>query len=709
MKKLAICILMGALFASYALAQTFNASLGGTVADSSGAVVPKTTITVTGIETGVATKTTTNTSGVYEFPSLQEGNYRVSAEVAGFKEFVYQRVTLDVGAQVRLNFALEVGAATTITTVTAAAESPLLTTSAMVGGVVTGDSILHLPLIDQNAANLALTQAQFAGGIGGGVSVAGGSTMTLGVTLNGISVSNNRLDRAGGLLSFQLTQTVDMVEEVKVTSSPADAENGRSLGSVSMIVRSGTNKFHGSAVDGLRNTDLDANTFWNNFSQPYIPRQTLIRNQFAARIGGPIRKNKTFFFVLYDGNRQRTSATATNTVLTAQARAGNFRFFPGAINSNYSATSNPVVDANGNPVTPSTATGPLQTISVFGKDPNRLTADPSGVVQKIIGETPLPNNFTVGDGLNTAGYTWPVPSYADLDQFTFKVDHYLNQNHHLSVVVTHEHQYYTSTASVYPTLPVTGDNQDHSWFASVNFDSTIKPTLLNQFKIGLQHPDLLQDSGVAAYPQVYPKQNGILYIPGFSSFTSPIPGSIESELIDPVYTLGDGLTWTHGRHTIKGGFQVDFTATNSYNINNNVTPAVTLGAGNTAVVGINTIPGLVSANQTLATSLLTDLTGSVSGISEGFGVANGKNPQWIVYPSRAAFEQRDANGFIKDDFKVAPNLTVNFGMRWDWVGIPWEKWGRELSPTNGFAGAFGISGTNFGNAMWTPGANSGSL
>ncbi|SPF38799.1 conserved exported hypothetical protein [Candidatus Sulfopaludibacter sp. SbA4] len=708
MKRIVFCVLTGFLFAGFALSQTFNASLGGTVEDSTGALIPKAVVTATGIETGVVTQTSTNTSGAYEFPSLQEGNYRVSAQVAGFKEFVYQRVVLDVGAQVRLNFTLIVGAANTTVEVAAAAESPLLTTSAVVGGIVTGDEILHLPLIDQNAANLALTQAQFAGGIGGGVSVAGGSTMMLATTVNGISVSNNRLDRAGGLLSFQLTQTVDMVEEVKVTSSPVDAESGRSLGSVSMIVRSGTNTFHGSVVDGLRNTDLDANTFWNNFSQPYIPRQTLIRNQFAARVGGPIRRNKTFFFVLYDGNRQRTSATATNTVLTAPARQGNYRFFPGATNSNYSATSNPVVDANGNPVQPSTATGPLQTISLFGRDPNRPAADPSGVVPKIVAETPLPNNFTVGDGLNTAGYNWAIPSYADLDQFTFKVDHYLNQNNHLSVVVTHEHQYYTSTASVYPSLPVSGDNQDHSWFASVNFDSTIKPNLLNQFKIGLQHPDLLQDSGVKAYPQAYPTQNSVIYIPGFSSFTSPIPGSIESELIDPVYTIGDGMTWTHGRHSIKWGFQVDYTATNSYNINNNVTPAVTLGAGNTAVQGINTIPGLVGANQGLATNILTDLTGSVSSISEGFGVANGKNPQWIVYPSRAAFEQRDANGFIKDDFKVTSNLTVNFGMRWDWVGVPWEKWGRELSPTTGFAGAFGISGTDFG-ALWNPGASGGAL
>jgi Carboxypeptidase regulatory-like domain len=708
MKTLAALFVTGILCVGPTLAQTVNGSIGGTVADESGAVVPHATVTATGIETGVVTKTTTNTSGAYDFPSLQEGNYRVAAEMGGFKQFVYGRVTLDVSAQVRLNFTLEVGAATTITEVTAAAESPLLTTSAVVGGIVTGDQILHLPLIDQNAANLALTQAQFAGGIGGGVSVAGGSTMTLATTVNGISVSNNRLDRAGGLLSFQLTQTVDMVEEVKVTSSPIDAENGRSLGSVSMIVRSGTNKFHGSATDGLRNTDLDANTFWNNFSQPYIPRQTLIRNQFAARIGGPIRKNKTFFFALYDGNRQRTSATATNTVLTSQARAGNYRFFPGATNSNYSATSNPVVNASGVPVQPSTATGPLQTVNLFGLDPNRKSPDASGVVSKLVGETPLPNNFTVGDGLNTAGYTWPVPSYADLDQFTFKVDHYINPNNHLSVLVQHEHQYYTSTASVFPTLPVTGDNQDHSWLVAINLDTTIKSTLLNQFKIGLQHPDLLQDSGVLAYPQAYPKQNGQVYIPTFSSFNSPIPGSIESELIDPVYTLGDGMSWTHGRHSIKFGFQVDYTATNSYNINNNVTPAVTLGAGSVAVSGVNTLPGLVSANDTLAQGILTDLTGSVSSIAQGFGVANGKNPQWIVYPSRAAFEQRDANGYINDNFKATKNITVNIGMRWDWAGVPWEKWGRMLEPTNGFAGAFGISGTNF-NSLWSPGASGGSL
>ena len=111
MKRFLLCVVMGVLFAGSGLAQNINARLGGTVTDPSGAVVPNATVTATGIETGVATKTTTNTSGAYEFPSLQQGNYRVSAQVAGFKEFVYQRVTLDVGAQVRLNFTLTVAGA----------------------------------------------------------------------------------------------------------------------------------------------------------------------------------------------------------------------------------------------------------------------------------------------------------------------------------------------------------------------------------------------------------------------------------------------------------------------------------------------------------------------------------------------------------------------------------------------------------------------
>ena len=706
MKTLALYMVIIALTATLGFAQNVNATLGGTVADSTGAVLPGATVTVTGIDTGVKTTTVSNESGAYQFPSLQAGNYRVSAELPGFQEFVYERVTLDVAAQVRLNFNLSVAGDATSVEV-AVAESPLLATTATVGGVITGQQILDLPLIDQSATSLALTQPQFAGGIGSGVSVAGGATLALLTTVNGISVSNTRLDRAGGLQSFQLTQSVDLVEEVKVVSSPADAESGRALGQVQMIVRSGTNQFHGSVVDGIRNTAFNANTFWNNFRG--LPRQDLKRNQYAARLGGPIQKNKTFFFGLYAGNRQVSSAASTATVLTQQARAGAFRFFPGAINANASATSNPTVDANGNAVQPGTATGPLQTISVFGRDVNRLNADGTGLIQKYVNMTPLPNDFTVGDGLNTAGYTWQVPSFSNSDQYTGKVDHYLNQKNHLNFVLTYQRDSYTSTAPIYPAVKAVGVSQVDSWFASLNLASTLSANLLNEFKAGFQHPDLNQVSGTRAYPNVYPSSNGILFTPGFSSFTSPIPGNIDSQLIDPVYTVGDTLSWTHGRHSFKMGFQADAMSSNSFNINNNYVPSVALGAGSTAVQGISNISGLVAQNQTLATSLLTDLTGSMASITQGFGVADGRNPAWIPYPNRRAWHQRDASGFFKDDFKPTSNLTVNLGMRWDYAGVPFDSWGRTPAPVGGFAGLFGISGTTFNNALWSPGASAGAL
>jgi len=176
-------------------------------------------VTATGIDTGVATKSITNEAGAYQFASLQPGKYRVTAEMTGFQNVTYNPVELNVSANVRLNFKLPVAGTATTVEVSAAAESPLLTATSVVGNVIRGQQILDLPLIDRSAVNLATTQANFSGGLGEGVNVAGGSTQSLMTTLNGINVSNTRLNRAGGLESFQFSQTVDMVEEVR--SSPA--------------------------------------------------------------------------------------------------------------------------------------------------------------------------------------------------------------------------------------------------------------------------------------------------------------------------------------------------------------------------------------------------------------------------------------------------------------------------------------------------------
>jgi hypothetical protein len=693
------------------MAQTVNASLGGIVTDASGAVIPGATVTATGIDTGVASKTLTNESGAYQLLSLQAGNYRVTAEMPSFQKLTYEPVELNAGANLRLNFKLQPQGAATTLEITAAAESPLLANTAVVSGLLTGKQILDLPLIDREATNLALTQAALAGGLGTGVNVAGGSTQSLVTTLNGINVSNMRINRAGGLNSMQFSQSVDLVEEVKVVTSPADVEYGRALGQVQMIVRSGTNEFHGSIVDGLRNTALNANTFWNNATG--LKRQDLKRNQYAARLGGPIIKNKTFFFFLYDGNRQRTSSSANQTVLTQLARQGTFRFFPGVQNANITAAPGvATVDSAGNPVRPTAATGDLQTASLYGRDPNRMAFDTSGIVAKYLNMTPLPNNYLIGDGLNTAGYQWQIPQYSNKDQLTFKVDHNLSNNNHLNIVVTREHQDYLSTAPIYPNAADwKGNNDVLLWYTSIQMTSTIRSTILNEVTLGFQHPDMNQISGTRAYADAYPSNNGWKYTPGFVSFTSPIPGNIDSQLVNPVYTFSDSLSWIKGSHSFKWGYSFNAMSSNSWNINNSFVPAINLNSANNgiAVAGISssTIAG-IGQNGTLAQQVLMDLSGLVASTTQGFGVLDAKNPVFQSYPGRRAWKQRDMSIFFKDDFKIAPNFTLNYGIRWDWVGVPYDRWGRTPYPTTGFSGLFGISGTDY-SSLWSPGISKGAM
>ncbi len=163
-----------------------------------------------------------------------------------------------------------------------------------------------------------------------------------------------------------------------------------------MITRAGTNQYHGSAWEELRNTDLNANDWFNNAAglnpitrQQQAPRNVLIRNQFGLRFGGPVKRNKTFFNGIWEGDHQNQRVAVNQTVYTPSARQGLFRFFPGATNANAAAIV-PTVDTSGNPVQPPAATGPLQTVSIFGRDPNRLAADPTGAVAKYLGIAPLP-------------------------------------------------------------------------------------------------------------------------------------------------------------------------------------------------------------------------------------------------------------------------------------------------------------------------------
>ncbi len=326
------------------------------------------------------------------------------------------------------------------------------------GGLLNSQRIQDLPVSGRNAMELVATQAGLVA-TSSGVNMNGARTDMMAITLDGTNIQDNAvLESVTGQM---ISTTVDRVEEVRVVTSPADAEFGRGSGQVQLISRSGTNKFHGSAYDFAHNTDLNANTWSNNRSG--IARNVQVLNQVGGRVDGPIRKNKTFFFALFEASINHTRTPVTDTVLTSQARQGIFRFFPGVQNGNANAN-NPSVDLSGNPVSPRGATGPLQTVSLFGLDPNRLAPDSTGIIAKNLALIPLPNNFlSAGDGLNTAAYIWQRHATDDLYSLDLRGDHNFSQSERLTISYNHDYennpngndaqQYPTSVPGAYVTTP----------------------------------------------------------------------------------------------------------------------------------------------------------------------------------------------------------------------------------------------------------------
>jgi hypothetical protein len=354
----------------------------------------------------------TNESGTYRFGSLQPGTYEVSASLPGFQNQVF-RVILSTSSQIRQNFSLQVGAVSQSVEVSIAADQLLTAVSSSVGNVLPERQVMDIPLVGRNVMDLATIMPGVVGNGGAGTTFAGisaGGSGNVNLQLDGVTVNNGRHTQG---LAAATTINPDMVEEVRVVMAAVDVE-GRGSAQVQIRTRSGTNQFHGAAVWNVRNSAMNANSWSNN--RQGIDRTWFNRHQYTASVGGPIIRNKTFFFALFDGQNGAQKQNVSAVVLTDAARQGIFRFFPGVNNGNADATVSgtgntrvaPVVDRLGNALDWTAipgATGSLQSFSVFGDalnpgDPNRRRIDPSGFMAKIVQNMPRANAF---DGPGTVG------------------------------------------------------------------------------------------------------------------------------------------------------------------------------------------------------------------------------------------------------------------------------------------------------------------
>ena len=765
---LALCF-VGAAFGQ------ITASVGGTVSDPSGALIPKVNVSARNVNTGIVSNTVTNETGAYQFPSLQPGAYTVSATAAGFQTATYNDVQLGQNQQVRLNFNLQLASGAQTVEVEVQADTAIATTSSSVGGVIAEKDVLSQPLASRNVLDLvALTpgvisvQGVF---VSNTLNFAGVQQNQVNTTRDGLITNDGRY--ANGAYSGIFTSP-DMVEEVRVSTNQIDPSLGRGAAQVQMRTRSGSNEFHGAAFWTNNNSAFNANTYFQNFNGQ--PINYANRNQFGGRVGGPIKKNKAFFFFLTDDQRYMTKVNDIATVLTDPARQGIFRYLTsggpgGAARTNGSAISaTPSVDLSGNPLTADPKTGAALSLNSYNLfnygGPNFSAIDPVWVQSQYLAKyMPHANNFTVGDGLNTAGFRWQQPENGvdgstgqspstNRNNYTLRFDYQISAAQSVNFVMSKERDWGVNSQTGIPDYPAGffGDVQRRPSFYSAAWTWTIKPTLLNEFRFGhkvdtWQGTSALdlgccwngasENSGLAgtastaraSYPQL---NNSFLYtqpgpLNGVGTCPSPANPTYCLGLyagmnvasprltISPFWQFGDSLSWIHGSHSVQFGFEIDRTSSESLNSGNAQTtrPTVNLGipAGGVAPAFTTaTFPGIGASNFGAAQYMLANLAGEVGSITQQYWVDSPSAKDWNNYTNDFLIHRTNHenawSGYVKDTWKVNPNLTVNLGLRYDFFGAPYMDQGLAGRPTGGQSGLFGVSGTSFAS-MWSPFANGG--
>jgi hypothetical protein len=698
------------------LAQVINATLSGTVSDNSGALIPGVEITATHIETSVASTVVTNESGTYRFASLQPGPYQVKASLAGFQTQTF-RLTLGTSQQIRQNFTLQVGAVSQAVEVSVAADQLLTTQSSSVGNALAQKQVMDLPIVGRNVMDIATRIMPGVRGDGhadttfAGITTTGGGN--IGISMDGVTMNTGK--HVQGLKTATFINP-DMVDEVRVVVAAVDVE-GRGSAQIQMRTRSGTNQFHGGLTFNIRNSALNANT-WSNNRQGIAPLW-YNRPQYTASLGGPIIKNKTFFFGMFDGQDGSQKENVSTMVLTDTARQGIFRFFPGVNNGNADATPSgtgatrvaAVVDKLGNPLDFTRipgATGPMQSFSVFGDalnpgDPFRRRMDPSGFLTNLIGFMPHANAFDgpsqIGtgtnaqpvDGLNTAVHRWTRRTIAgpaggtgeNVDayrrkQFNVKIDHHFNPNHTLTGTFIHESHYSDNNLVQFWPTGWGGEISEYPKVMTAQLTSTLTPTILNEFKWGRRVTTLYWDPAYHSSTHGKEAMDFLTKINGIPIHQSPvlfpahminITGGVNGDLgnTSPLTTFTEALSWTKNNHAFKAGVEFRYASTTGWSAGG-LMPTVNGGAGDIPVTGIDRVPGLLTPNQTLAQNLLLSLSGSVESITEKFETREPTDTKFVDF--RDTYYHPDNSPKTYGRIRTAIQNEFNFFVKDDWKVTP---------------------------------------
>ncbi len=637
-----IFLLLLVVPAAVSSAQVSTGTIGGTVTDSKGAVVPHAAVIITNNDTGIQTRSVTGSTGDYSAPNLQTGAYTVSVSVPGFSEGTINNVQLNVGAEPEINFSLKVGVVgTTIEVTSAQATVDLISSTTM--PVVDQRTIVELPLNGRDWTSLANLQPGVAAvrtqpavavsnqranrGVGSQLTVSGARPQQNNYRVDGVSINDYSNGGPGGVIGSNLG--VDAIQEFSVVTSNATADYGKTAGGViNAVTRAGGNKFHGSAYEFLRNSALDARDEFDAVNSIAHFR----RNQFGASIGGPIHRDQTFFFFDYEGLRQYKGISISSNVPNADARGGLL------------VCTQPALPASQNPncFTPGTTT-----VAASGTTGKQQTAVNSSVTRYLT-FYPLPNSGTINSPTSDIGlFLFNAPSVSHENFYTGRLDHNVSAKDSLSST------YFYDTGALQSPDPfnirITGNIAQRE-LVTVGESHVFSPSIINSLKVGYSRVVSIAPTTLAAINASAGDTSlgfapnlpvGLINVGGISNFQGGLKATGEFDFHLNSYQLYDDVYYSHGNHTIKIGFAVERLQNNQ------------LGTANpNGQFVFSNLASFLSATPTSFNGPLTQGTAPRDLRQSVFGA------------------------YITDNYRITPTLTLNLGIRYEPVTVPTETANR---------------------------------
>ncbi len=706
---------------SGAFAQTGTASLHGTVVDKSHATVGGAKVILVNRARGLQREIVTPSTGAFEFLALPPGDYSLTVEKEGFSKYEKAGLQLLVNVPTTVSITLQVGAVTT--TVEVSGQAPAInTTDATLGIAFDQDQVKELPLEGRNVPDLLTLQPGVAytgnradtstsdtrsGAVNGARSDQGN------VTLDGVRVN----DEGGHAFTSVLPVTLDSVQEFRVTTSNYNADEGGTSGAqVALVTKSGTNTFHGSVYEYHRNTYTSANDYFNKrtqlqgcntLSDPNVCNNApkLIRNIFGASVGGPVKKDRLFFFMNYEGTRRAEETVSSGEEVPSRAmRDGVLQYLctlnpDGSLNTSQcpGGAKFAVQGRSGQTYAPAPGYFALGLPQLAQMDPAH--AGPDAAAMAYFQSLPLPNSNITGDGYNYQGFVFAAPTHETQNVYIAHLDYNLTSdgNQRLSVMGALRNDSSDACGGCQPYFPGQPAQAQTVYYNKglvVGYSAVIHPNLISSFHYGFVR-ESFGTIGNSNQPWV------------IFNFNQSVTRTRNFQR--PTHNFSENLSWIHGNHTLQfGGYvsfvrtpRVDFTSSfDSASTNSSFTTTSGFADKNSPLNPASN--GYPAVDPSFAVNYdypITDLLGIVTNATTVFNY----NRQLNLLPPNSAVSRRFAQNsyepYIQDIWKVKPNLTLTLGLRYSLFSPIWETNGMQVCPSpalgnwfnnRAFAGANGI-------------------